>query len=366
MSKKITLLDSLTPLTLIPSIDNTAGIYIGIDIISGRRIFWDLEATLTPHVLVVGPSGSGKTLTLSSLTHRFVKMYNANAIIFDIKDEYTQFLSIRDNVMLTFLNPLEESLPLCYCDDTSAKKLEMINIVVNSLSKVFTLSSISKRLLTKILTNLCTYCLDVDNLWNYEFDIYDKELSKIVNSLTTLFNVYPSHNINSKSINTITLQQGKMFVINLKQLFLRDKAESAAIILYTLNYLVSELSYSMKPIPRIIAVVDELWHAIPFIGDELVNMLVRYGRGLGLALFMATQGVDDLHPYTDTIVNSCGAFIAMSAPSISYWQRLQQYLNLSKKAVDYIMSVVSQGIAVARITPNKVPLALYVDPFDVV
>jgi hypothetical protein len=359
------LLDSLPPTTIIPLVHNTSGVYIGIDAISGASIYWDVELSLTPHVLVIGPSGSGKSVTLSSLVNRFVKLYNANAFIFDIKDEYRDLLSIYRNNGLTFLNPLEEPLPLCYCDDTSPKKLEMINTVVNSVSSVYPLSTQSKKYLIRTLADICTRCLSIDSDWHYGLEVYDKELNRAIDTLSTLFNVYPSrHNVNHKILDMLTVKKGEISIINLKHLFIRDRTKSVATVIHILNYLLSTLSTSSTSIPNSVVVIDELWHVIPFIGDELVNMLARYSRGLGLALFMATQGIDDLYPYIDTIVNSSGVFIAMSTPSMSYWQRLQQYLNLTKKAIDYIMNISGQGIAVTRVSPCKTPIVLYIDPLD--
>jgi len=118
--------------------------------------------------------------------------------------------------------------------------------------------------------------------------------------------------------------------------------------------------YSRGPV----VVLDELWHVIPYVTEEFVDMLARYCRGLGLTLLMATQNIDDLHPYEDAIANNCGGFIALASPSISYWYRLQKYLNLSKKNLELVSSFAGQGVGVALLAPSSMPLILYVDPLD--
>jgi DNA polymerase III delta prime subunit len=358
------LLDSLPPTAVVPLSYSSTGTYIGIDVISGSSVYWDLELSSAPHLLVIGPSGSGKSVTLSALVHRFVRSYNVNAIIFDIKDEYRYLFSMYTDRVLIF-NPVEVPLPLCFCEDQPTKKLEMINIAIESLSKVYTLSTQARKYLAKILVNVCNRCLDIDSIWNYEVDVYDKEISKATSTLTTLFNVYTNRlSLDEEFLGVYTSKQRRISIVNLKQIFVRDRLESALVVTYILKYMLSTFNVSITQIPINVVVLDELWHVLPFLGDEFVNMLARYSRSLGIAMFMATQGVEDLHPYIDTIINSCGLFMAMSAPSISYWQKLQRYLNLSKKAIDYAMSISGQGIAVARISPYKIPTILYVDPLD--
>lgn len=335
------------------------GVYIGIDLVSGEPIFWDIQNSSSQHIMVVGPTGSGKTLTLLSLARRFMLKYNVNSIIFDIKNEYPQLLSVYKLNDTIILNPLEIPIPLCYCNSSTDERNAMVSIAVDTLTKVFSLTSTSSKLMFKVLSDFCNRCIDIDNLTAYRFDILDRELTKAIDAVTRIFNVYPT---TSTYIGLIP--QRKVYIVNLKHIFLRDRAESAIVVLHILNSIMRYLNVNPLSTPIISLILDEFWYLLPYIGDDLVNMLTRYSRSLGISVFVATQNIDDLHPYTEAIANNCGMLIAMSSPSISYWLRLQRYLNLSKKAIEYVMSIAQQGVAVARIAPSKIPSIVYIDPID--
>ncbi|MEM1526858.1 MAG: DUF87 domain-containing protein [Ignisphaera sp.] len=333
--------------------------YVGIDIVSGEPVFWNTQYSPSPHIMVVGPTGSGKTLTLLSLARRFTLKYNVNSVIFDIKDEYAQLLSLYGLNNIVILNPLEVPIPLCYCDSVASEKNNMVSTAVDALTKVFSLTSTSSKLMFRALMDICSRCVDIDNLTAYRFDVYDRELAGAVDTATRIFNVYPT-----TSAYIDLAPQKKVFVVNLRHIFLRDRVESAAVVLHILSSLMRYLSINSVPTPSISVILDEFWYILPYVGDDLINMLTRYSRGLGISMFIATQNIDDLHPYTEAVANNCGMLIAMSSPSISYWRRLQQYLNLSRKTLEYVTSIAQQGVAVARIAPNKIPAIVYIDPVD--
>lgn len=333
--------------------------YIGVNLVSGEPIFWDVQNSPSPHTMVIGPTGSGKTLTLLSLARRFMLKYNVNSIIFDIKNEYLHLLSLYKLNDTVVLNPLEIPIPLCYCNSSTDERNAMVSTAVDTLTKVFSLTSTSSKLMFKALSDLCSRCVDIDNLTTYRFDTHDRELAKAIDTVTRIFNVYPT-----TSTYISLVPQKRVYVVNLKHIFLRDRAESATVVLYILNSLMRYLGANPLSTPIISVIIDEFWYVLPYIGDDLVNMLTRYSRSLGLSIFIATQNIDDLHPYTEAVANNCGMLIAMSSPSISYWRRLQQYLNLSRKAIEYVMSIAQQGVAVARITPSKIPFIVYIDPVD--
>lgn len=368
LRKEVTLLDSLEPVVLVPlDRGGNSGIYVGIDLISGNSVYWNFDKSSSPHTLVIGPTGSGKTITLLTLLSRIMTKYGSSALVFDVKDEYTQLLSIHELRYLDVkvLNPLEDPLPLCVCSSSVAEKQTLISNVVGSLSKIFPMTPTSSRTLFKVLMDVCTRCIDVDALTVYHFNILDRELEEVVDVIMRIFGIYPELPPKLSSIFQMPVSHRRSaYVINLKNLFTRDRAESAAVVLYMLRTLLTYLDPSLTSIPRILVIFDELWHTIPYMAEDLVNTLARYGRSLGLALMMSTQNIDDLHPYTDAIISNCGGFIAMSSSSTSYWLRLRSYLNLSRKAIDYIETIADQGVCVARFSPNSTSAILYIDPFN--
>uniref|UniRef100_A0A7C2VAU4 DUF87 domain-containing protein n=1 Tax=Ignisphaera aggregans TaxID=334771 RepID=A0A7C2VAU4_9CREN len=366
--RKSNLLDSAFPLLLTPSISSAErkGVYIGIDLISGDRIFWDVSLSPSPHVLVLGPTGSGKTLTLISMLRRLTSVYSTNALIFDVKNEFRHLLDLYMDKDFELLNPLENPLPLCFCSDPPDARSAMVSSLVSTATSIFSLSFASRSLLLRALLDACSRCVNMDYTLLEQFDVLDSSLANALNTITSTFSIYRSPHQSMQSLSVVGLgssRASKIYIVNLRQLFLRSRAESAFIVLYMLKTILSRLGfeqYSRGPV----VVLDELWHVIPYVTEEFVDMLARYCRGLGLTLLMATQNIDDLHPYEDAIANNCGGFIALASPSISYWYRLQKYLNLSKKNLELVSSFAGQGVGVALLAPSSMPLILYVDPLD--
>ncbi|MEM1541565.1 MAG: DUF87 domain-containing protein [Ignisphaera sp.] len=363
MRRKIALLDTISiPLTLFMSNKNDYnGIYVGIDIVSGSNIYWDISRSFSPHILVIGPTGSGKTLTLAAIANRFKNRYAGCAIFMDVKNEYSDILTLYNYKDIFVIDPVKTSLPLCFCHDDKHQKLESVNTVVDVLAKVFSLHPTKQRILQKILLETCIKCSDInDSLTISEEILLDRDIEEALETAMKLFNVYLDVNEHPLAIQN----SKKTYVVNLKSLFLRNKVDSAAVILYTTRFILEELGYSLITTPKIIMVIDELWHALPYLAEDFITVLTRYSRSFGLSILMATQGIDDLYPYSDTIVNSCGGLISMASSSIAYWQRLRRYLNLSNKSIEKALTLCNQGEAVARFSPQNVPLFLYIDPLE--
>lgn len=278
----------------------------------------------------------------------------------DVKNEYAGILNLynRDNIYV--VDPIITPLPLCLCHEDKHKKIESIDTVVDVLAKIFSLSLPRQRVLHNIFLDACMKCNDLDDSVLSSGVLTDKQLGEVLETATKLFNVY-----HGDVEHPLDLRNPRnLYVVNLRSLFLRSRVDSATFILYITRFVLEELDYGLTTTPRITMVIDELWHALPYLADELVTILTRYGRSLGLSMFMATQGIDDLHPYSDTIVGSCGGFISMASPSTAYWQRLRRYLNLSNKSVERALTLCNQGEAVARLSPQSSPIFLYIDPFE--
>ncbi|MEM1805225.1 MAG: DUF87 domain-containing protein [Ignisphaera sp.] len=341
--------------------NNRSGIYVGIDIASGNNVYWDISKSFSPHVLVIGPTGSGKTLTLAAIANRLKNHYAGCTIFMDVKNEYVDILTLYNYKDIFVLDPIKTPLPLCFCHDDKHQKLESVNIVVDVLAKVFSLHPTKQRVLQNILLEACVKCSDVnDSLAIGDEILLDRNVDEALQTVMKLFNVYLDANEHPLAIQ----DSEKAYVINLKSLFLRNKADSATVILYTTRFILEKLGYSLITTPKIVMVIDELWHALPYLAEDFIMILTRYSRSFGLSILMATQGVDDLYPYSDTIVNSCGGLISMASSSIAYWQRLRRYLNLSNKSIEKALTLCNQGEAVARFSPQNVPLFLYIDPLE--
>lgn len=334
--------------------------YIGIDIVLGNKVYWDLQSSPSPHTLIVGSTGSGKTVALLTLAQRAKDTYGCSITVLDIKDEYRYLIETLFDDDFTLINPLVEPIPLCYCDDNVREKAMMVFNVVKSVSKVFSIPTPISKTLYNTLLDICNRCINIDNILTLAYEYQDRSVQQAIDTISEVFSVYP--NARSYTINLMPLNGVR--IINLKPLFLKNRAGSATLITYIVNTLLSSAETSLSSTPSSILILDELWHVIPYIAEDLIDLLARYSRGLGLAIFMATQNIDDLNPYTDSIVNNCGGFIAMATSSLSYWQRVKRYLNLSSRSIEYAMGMGVQGEAVARFYPYRTPIFMYIDPFS--
>ena len=78
--------------TLVPIHLRSEGLYLGIDVHSGEKVFWNFNKSLSPHIVVLGPTGSGKTEFLSMVSSRLSEL-GIRVIVYDVKGEYTERLS---------------------------------------------------------------------------------------------------------------------------------------------------------------------------------------------------------------------------------------------------------------------------------
>lgn len=337
------------------------GIYVGIDLVSGATLYWNPLKAFSSHILVVGPTGSGKTQTLLALAYRFRDIYRSSVVFIDVKNEFAELLKLysRENVIV--IDSIKNSLPICFCSDDKNKKINSVAMVVNTLTKIFSLTLSQQKLLRDTLIDICMKCSDVsDVLLNVGEVATDKRLGETMEIITELFNTYQDISENILNIS----RNGDIYVVNLKSLFLRDRIYSSTYTLHFIKLILEKLDHSVINVPKIVIVIDELWHSLPYISDELISILTRYGRSLGITIFMATQGIDDLHPHTDVIASSCGGFISMASHSLSYWQRVKRYLNLSNRSIEKALMLNNQGEAVARFSPQSTPVFLYIDPLE--
>ena len=328
---------------------------MGIDLDSGNSVYWDLNEAFAPHALVIGPSGSGKTLTLSILAYRMLKSFNTTIVVFDIKDEYKDRLSKDLNIDVMDIDPFKNPLPICICNEYNPVKMNRFS---HTISKIYGLSEGSRKILLDLLESSCRYCTPLERIVN-SIEIQEKNLILALNDIIQTFAIYdtiPSifHRANRASAT----------IINLKRVFLQSKELSSTIIIYILTNILYNVEPRRTHIPSKAIILDEIWHTIPYISSDLISMLSRYARSFGISLLMASQSIDDLQPYIDTIVGNCSLFIALASHSYSYWHKVSRYLNLSSKLIEKALELKEKGEGVARIVPKRKPYFIYIDPIE--
>jgi len=333
-----------------------SGVYIGIDVLFGRKIYWDAKQSPRHHILIVGPTGSGKTIALTAIATRLAKLNNATLAIFDVKGEYPPLMKFFTNKNAFIWDVTQMPIPICSCDEHQEDVIYNIRLFTNTLNLLYKLPTYMRDQVHEQLVRLCRYCHEstLDNtLRGY--------LVEELEAIHTALNIFSTGS--ESSVVTHLLHQ-KNTVIDLGRLFLLDPKATAVATLYILKRMLKTLGGLNTGSIAKVVLLDELWYVAQSAIEDLVNMLIRYGRGYGISLAMATQSIDDLNPYTDTIVESCGAVIALSSPSRSYWLRLAKHLNLGKRGIENAVKFVEQGIAVAKLYPHEKPLYVYIDPLD--
>lgn len=334
--------------------DAREGVYIGIDVFFGRAIHWNAKLSPRHHILVVGPTGSGKTITLTAIASRLSNLFNVTLTVFDIKGEYASLLKLFTSDATVIWDVSQIPIPICSCNEADEDTAYNVNLFINTLNSLYKLPTYVRDQIREQLIKLCKYCYTTsldDALRNY----WIEETESIHTTLGAFSAGYtpslPLHLLNQKNV-----------VVDLSKLFLLDPKATATVVLYILKRIMRTLqNLNLGYITKVV-LLDELWYIAQSAVEDFTNILIRYGRGYGVVLAMATQSIDDLNPYADTITENCGAVIALSSPSRGYWIRLSRYLNLSKKGIENALKLVGQGMAVARLYPYEKPFYIYIDP----
>lgn len=335
---------------------NEKCIYLGINPELGNRISWCIDSAFTSHTFIIGPSGSGKTISLATIASRFNNVLGSKVIVFDIKDEYRLFLKLF-NLEHRYIDPLKTPIPLCYCNEDKDIAERRINIFINVVSKVYSISPMNRRFLREYIHHLCSHCLPVESL--YDIEQVDSSLSDAINDIVSSFSVYTE-----KSFDPLIHIMNNNVIFNLKPLFSRSRALSTITIFYVLTQLLSSQNIAINIPPRYVIVLDELWNIAPYIIDDLINILARYSRSYGISIFMSTQSIDDINPHAEAVIGNCNMVLALSSQSYSYWLRVSKYLNLSKRMIEKALIFSDHGTGIIRMHPHYIPSLIYIDPFE--
>ncbi|MEM0026797.1 MAG: DUF87 domain-containing protein [Ignisphaera sp.] len=350
------------PLTLSPSQttdykNSNSDVYVGVDLVFGKRVSWNVEASPSQHILVVGPTGSGKSVAVSVLASRLSRKFGAPITVFDIKNEYEDYMKLLLNRSFNVWDVVHSPIPLCTCNDESNAIYYDVQLFVSTVNSIFKMPSYTREQLYDALVRLCKQCNEV----TLEEAVPSYLLIDEYESLSTLFSIFKVY---ESPHNVLNMLLERDVIIDLHKIFLLDKKASAITILYIVKQILKKSRVFFESRVNRVVVLDELWHLTHHAIDEFMNVLVRYSRGFGISLAMATQNIDDLKPYTDSIIESCGMLLALSSASQSYWLKLAKYLNLSRKGIENAMRFSNRGTGVLRIYPHEKPLHVYIDPFD--
>jgi len=339
----------------------SSGILLGTNVITKEKVYWNLEKSLSPHILVVGPTGSGKTEFLATLVKRLRDVYGIKAIILDVKGEYYSRL-IKRGVGVK-LARLGEDVGLGLRDIAIRLPRESrVGIITELLINAFTLEherEVISALYHTLDSVLSDYLVRADWLKEALDYITTFEDGYLCYKVSTILNyIAPFENGNS-ILNLITDLSSDALIIDLSYAIgVSDALASltAGAIIKSLELTIlspSRLKNSFIPCTALI--FDEGW--IYLKRNDIVTHLVRLGRGFGALVALATQDINDIINLGYGLMDNIGLFLALSSPDRSYWSKLSQILRIRRDIEQYSM-LLGRGEGVVRISPDPRPLPI--------
>ena len=339
----------------------SSGILLGTNVITKEKVYWNLEKSLSPHVLVVGPTGSGKTEFLAALVKRLRDVYGIKAIILDVKGEYHSRLAKRG--IRVKLARLGENAGLGLRDVAiRLPKESRVGMITELLVNAFALAherEVISALYHTLDNVLSDYLIRSDWLREAVDYVTTFEDGYLCYKVSTILNYIAPFESGESLFNLITNLTSDALIIDLSYAIsvstaLASLAAGAVIKSIELTILSpSRLRNSF--IPSTALIFDEGW--IYLKRNDLVVHLVRLGRGFGALAALATQDINDIINLGYGLMDNIGLFLAFSSPDRSYWSKLSQILRIRRDIEQYSM-LLGKGDGVVRISPDPRPLPI--------
>jgi len=346
------------------------GIYLGIDILSGRRIFWNINKAPSPHVLVIGPTGSGKTEFLSIFSHRFHEWCKGNVLIFDVKGEYRlrlkrlgadfEELMLGEDIGLgvsKILTALPPSSRLNFMMDLIMDLILSESMSRDDITAIYrSLSQVLNNKLREDSIDAVEILSDVINyITNFEDPYLGYKLSRAMDVLKVLEG--------GRALTTLLIRGRSIYILNFSKLMalgLNYIFVASSIISRLMRTYMSLMRRALRnPVIDLLLVYDESWAILPSIN---VNELIRLSRSYGISVALASQKLSDFKVKESVAVLNSGLFVAMPSANIDYWRELSRFMLISDDEVRKYTLLIDRGEAAIRIAPNPKP---YIIRFNV-
>ncbi len=317
--------------------------YLGLDLALRVPLWWDVGSAFSPHVLVVGPTGSGKTETLATLARRFREAFGSRILVVDLKGEYVRRLRLDSSkIMVLNLSRTKFALP---------RSLDECSILVNILSTVYSLTPYARQRLYEALTYVAKgYELDVA----LEIVRSEPMLGHVLQTLFTLFDPLQGTELGNALVSDCV-------IVDISSIHRSDPNAAIIASAFVVLRLLKSLQASEARVPRYVLVLDEAWSTLAGIPTTSLPTLVRYMRSFGVALFVATQSIEDLGPNIYNVVSNVGLFIALACASSHYWESIAQYVGIPRSVLRRARLLRRRGECLIKTSSGDLHLA-YFDP----
>ncbi len=341
-----------------------SGIYLGLDLRSNERVYWNINESFAPHVLVVGPSGSGKTEFLATLGKRVNDLLGIPIVYFDVKGEYRERLWGRGVREVTELKlGKTHGLGLWYVARYLPKEArsgwltdvitrtfnlsgvrEVVSTLYNALSEVVEAGELNADWVDRTLERV--------RVFGDEFTSY--KISEILNYLRPYENLTPFPYHIGTGRNHIILNLS--YVLEVNPLVVSIVAE---VIAKYFSVIMLRYGRGRGSGVRIALFLDEGW--IILRDSNVVTSLVRMGRGLGIMVAIATQSLEDVLANTPDLIQNLGLLVVLYSPSRKYWSEVANYVKLGLPEIDELSMLSARGEGLVRISPDPRPLLVRLD-----
>ncbi len=275
---------------------------------------------------------------------------NTHILVIDVKGEYTERFKRRGLEPIT-INPLYIKLCICRC---SSNKLYFD--LAETLSKVLSIPKSICYDVQKTIEYHCSKCIGVEQA----IEILKAREIDYIEDIEKVLRFYEVCTSNSDCVDLrYFIRRHPLTIIDLSSI-------SDEHIISILAYSIIESIFRSLPtintdVARYIVVLDEAWQTIPHQMKSSIPRFFRLARSKGIAMFIASQTIQDFEPQTSLFIESAGLFIAFSNPSPHYWKSISRYVELGSRSMKNAMSLAERGTGIARFLPNRKPFFVYID-----
>ncbi|BDC19366.1 DNA import protein CedB [Acidianus sp. HS-5] len=336
------------------------GVLLGKDINHGIPVFWNIDSSENPHMLIIGPTGAGKTEFLINTSLQLALNYSIPIVFFDTKGDIKQRI-IKRGFDVKIFNPLYHGISLLKSNNIpiQVRTMQIEKILTNSfdLDKVY--SSIIFKLVYDVLEDYHSSKISYLN-----WDIIDEKAKSMLDEITYLYI--------SKIIRIVkSLDHGDNIAdllvpgINIIDLTTIKNETLRKIIMYSvITDIYNKFSGSVDDGTRIVLVLDEAWTVLKNekVDYPLVADLVKRGRGHGIALSMATQNIEDLGDMSSIYLDNIGLLIFMNNGDKEFWNNtVKRFVNINNNEINNNLAFLGRGEALIRFLGDPRPLLIKIE-----